>query len=284
MREHCASCNANVPSQPSAPPTPAIEPVYPFQCLCSDYFHYKGENYLIIVDRYSNWLIVNWSEHGAEGLVKILKKTFCTYRIAYKLSLDGGPQYMANVMRNLLLNWGVHHCLSSVAFPHSNTRVELGIKMCKRLLMENTGADGELDTDKFQCTMLNYRNTPDPETKVSPAMAVFGREIRDFIPVLLVKYRPHATWKETLAKRKEALRICHQRKCERLTEHTQQLHPLRIGDHVRVQNQDGQFPLKWDKTGIVIEVQQNDQYFIKIDGSGRISKRNRTFLRKFSPL
>ena len=49
--------------------------------------------------------------------------------------------------------------------------------MCKRLLMENTGADRELDMDKFQCAMLNYRNTPDPETKVYPARAVFGREI-----------------------------------------------------------------------------------------------------------
>ena len=96
-----------------------MEPVYPFQCLCSDYFHYKGKNYVIVIDRYSNWPIVYRSEDGAKGLVKILKKTFCTYGIAYELSSDGGPQYTANVMQKLLQNWGVHHRLSSVTFAHS---------------------------------------------------------------------------------------------------------------------------------------------------------------------
>ena len=54
MREHCNSCNQMAPSQPTAPPTPPITPAYPFQCLVADYFHYRGHNYLVIVDRYSN--------------------------------------------------------------------------------------------------------------------------------------------------------------------------------------------------------------------------------------
>ena len=169
MREKCGPCNATAPSQPSAPPTPCIEPEYPFQCLCSDYFTYKGKNYVIIVDRYSNWPIVNRAENQAEGLVKILRSTFCTYGIAYELASDGRPQYTANVTRDLLRNWGVHHRLPSVAFPHSNTRAELGVKMCKHLLMENTGPNGELDTDKFQHVMLNYRNTPCPQPWPSSA-------------------------------------------------------------------------------------------------------------------
>ena len=58
---------------------------------------------------------------------------------------------------------------------------------------------------------------------------------------------------------------------------------LVVGDNVRIQNQVGPNPLKWDKTGKLIEVHQHDQYVIKVDGSGRVIIRNRKFLRKFSP-
>ena len=60
--------------------------------------------------------------------------------------------------------------------------------------------------------------------------------------------------------------------------------PLIVGDHVRTQNQTGTHPTKWDKTGLVIEVRQFDQYVIRVDGSGRITLRNRKFLRKYQPV
>ena len=39
---------------------------------------------------------------------------------------------------------------------------------------------------------------------------------------------------------------------------------------------------KWDKVGRVVEILPFDQYVIKVDGSGRITKRNRRFLRLIS--
>ena len=48
-----------------------------------------------------------------------------------------------------------------------------------------------------------------------------------------------------------------------------------------IQNQNGRFPKKWDKSGIVVEVRSNDQYTVKVDGSGRLTLRNRQFLRKY---
>ena len=69
----------------------------------------------------------------------------------------------------------------------------------KRILMNDTGPGGSLDVDSVQWVILQYRNTPDPETKLSPAMMVLGRPIRDFIPTLPGGYQPHHTWGETLA-------------------------------------------------------------------------------------
>jgi len=38
---------------------------------------------------------------------------------------------------------------------------------------------------------------------------------------------------------------------------------------------------RWDKQGTVIEVGKNDQYLIRVTGTGRMTLRNRRFLRKF---
>ena len=180
--------------------------------------------------------------------------------------------------------YGVHHRLSSVAFARSNGRAEVAVKTVKRMMIENTSPNGDLNNDAFQRAMLQYRNTPDRDTRLSPAMCIYGRHIRDFIPILPQKYRPNNIWTDTLTAREEALRNRHMRTQEKLSEHTRRLPPLKVGDHVRIQNQTGPYPLKWDKTGIVIEVRQYDQYMVKIDGSNRTTLRNRRFLRHFIPI
>ena len=105
-----------------------------------------------------------------------------------------------------------------------------------------------------------------------------------FIPILSGGYIPHPTCKNTFTARELAHCNRHMRIAERLSEHTRHLPPLKVGDHVPIQNQIGPYPRKWDKTGLVIEVRQIDQYVIRVDGSGRVIIRNRQFLRKFTPV
>ena len=223
------------------------------------------------------------STGGAQRLIASLRQIFGTFGIAEELSSDGGPEFSSAVTQTFLRSMGVQHRLSSVAYPHSNCRAEIGVKTVKRLITGNTSLSGELNTDQFQRAILQYRNTPDKDTKFSPAMCIFGHPIRDFIPILPGRYIPHTTWRETLSAREEALRIRHMKDAERWTEHTKSIPPLIVGDYVRIQNQTGNNPRKWDKTGKVVEVRQHDQYAIRVDGSGRITLRNRKFLRKFTP-
>ena len=121
---------------------------------------------MVVVDRYSGRPIVQQSRDGSSvGLVKCLRKIFVTYGIADELSSDGGPEFTAEETQQLLSNWGVHHRLSSVALAHSNGRAALGVKT--RMLMDNTDPNGEINLDKFQRGMLQYRNTPDRVTILS---------------------------------------------------------------------------------------------------------------------
>ena len=249
------------PSQANAPPTKLDHPQYPFQYICCDYFDYKGVNYLVIVDRYSNWPTVMRAKEGgtAKELVNAIKHFCEVYGIPEQISTDGGPQFNSGETRKFFSDWGIQHRISSTAFPHSNCRAELGVKTVKRMMTENTGPLGSLEVDRFRRAMLQYKNTPDPDTKLSPAQIVFGRAIRDFTPVLRTNYQPAAIWTLTADRREAASAKRHAKERERLSKHTRLLEPLRTGDHVYIQNQIGNQPRKWDRSGKIVEAMKFDQ-------------------------
>ena len=283
VRDECSHCHRIAKSNPMQPPSDIVVPEYPFQHICCDYFSFNNHEYVVIVDRYSNWPMVFRSENGAVGLVKRLREVFVTFGVPEELTSDGGPQFTAGKTQEFLKSWGVHHRLTSVANPHANCRAEVAVKTIKRMLMDNASPSGSIDIDRFQKAMLIYRNSIDPETKASPAMIIFGRPIRDAIPIPMGRYCPHSTWVETLAHREQALAKRHSREHEKWEQHTKVLPPLRVGDHVYVQNLTGNHPRRWERTGSVVEVKQHHQYVVKIDGSGRLTLRNRQHLRKFTP-
>ena len=105
-RAECNHCNRIAPSNPNSPPIPPTIPDYPFQTVCADFFHYKGTNYLVIVDQYSNWPIVEKSVDGAAGLIACFRLTFVTLGIPDELSSDGGHEFTSNTTRQFLTDWG----------------------------------------------------------------------------------------------------------------------------------------------------------------------------------
>ena len=56
--------------------------------------------------------------------------------------------------------------------------------------------------------------------------------------------------------------------------------PLSVGDKVLVQNQRGRAPNKWDKSGVIVECKPHNQVNVMMDGSRKVSLRNRQFVRK----
>merc|ERR1711867_181503 len=108
--------------------------------------------------------------------------------------------------------------------------------------------------------------------------------MRDGLPVLPGHYNPHITWRELLDHREAAMAKRHVAHHEAWSEHTKRLPPLKVGMKVFVQNQVGNNPRRWDKTGVVMECNEFDQYVVKMDGTGRLTRRNRKFLRRLTPI
>ena len=132
--------------------------------------------------------------------------------------------------------------------------------------------------------MLTPFTTMDPVTKFSSAMAVFGRQVRDGLPVLPGRYNPHNTWKELLEHREKALAKRHVAHHKAWSEHTKKLPTLGVGTRVFIQTQIGNNPRRWERTGTVVEVKDHDQNNVKVDDTGKLTLRNRRFLRQFSPI
>ena len=292
-RDRCRQCNRNAPSQAPIPSEPAIPPKTPFEQIFADFFGYGGHHYLVAGDRLSGWVEIfstptgsAWS--GARGLVACLRSLCSTFGVPEELSSDGGPEFDASLTKDFLKKWDIKHRVSSAYNPQSNGRAEVAVKSSKRLLMSNISPNGSLDNDKLLRALLQLRNTPDPDCNLSPAQIIFGRPIRDSLSFVnrLEKFtNPHVRpmWRAAWASKENALRSRFIQSSESLNEHVKHLKPLSIGDKCFIQNQTGNYSTKWDRTGSVVDVRDHDQYIVKVDGSGRLTKRNRRFLRSFKP-
>lgn len=99
-----------------------------------------------------------------------------------EISSDGGPEFVSQETNDFFNSWGISHRLSSAYFPQSNARADVAVKMTKRLLEDNVTENGDLNTDKVVRALLQQRNTPDKNFKLSPAEVLFGRNLKDAMP------------------------------------------------------------------------------------------------------
>ena len=290
VRATCQQCNRNAPSQAPIPIQPASIPLTPFEQVFADFFHFSGHNYLVIGDRLSGWSEVfstpsGTTSAGARGLITCLRRMFATFGVPNQLSSDGGPEFKASLTKEFLSTWDVEHRVSSAYNAESNGRAEVAVKSTKRLLMSNVDGRG-LDNDRFLRAMLTQRNTPDPDCQLSPSQILFGHPLRDALSFSknLKKYsRVSKRWKEAWRSKEDALRTRYIRNSEDMGSR-RALHPLKMGDRCHVQNQRGNYPKRWHSSGVIMETLPFDKYVVRIDGSRKLTTRNRRFLRLYKPI
>lgn len=122
---------------------------------------------------------------------------------------------------------------------------------------------------------MTHRNTPCQDTGVSPAEMLYGYRIRDHLPN---KYRTVRREWSDVKKARELRTALNQEKM--IDAAGKKLSQLEVGDSVHIQNQTGCRPRKWNNSGRIVKVLPHRQYGVVIDGSRRVTLRNRKFLRK----
>ena len=166
----------------------------------------------------------------------------------------------------------------SAYYPQSNGRAEAAVKTAKRILMDNTGPGGTLNTDKVSVALLQYHNTPLREINRSPAQLATGRQLRDGVLTDKQHYKVNKNWCRTLHEMELKL-AKRQRKREIDRGIHRTLSQLGTGNRVWVQDPKS---LRWDNSGTVAEVLSYRQYTVRLDGSRRLSLRNRKHLKVIS--
>ena len=153
------------------------------------------------------------------------------------------------------------------------------------MIRTNLSQSGSLDTDKMTRALLQHRNTPCALTGLSPAQILFGRVLRDFLPLQPGKFIPRKEWRMAADSRAAAYSKRVMDKAITLTNHSKALSPLSLGQEVLVQDQNkaSRTHKQWTRTGIIVHVGKYDDYQVRLHGSRLLTKRHRQFLRPIKP-
>ena len=98
----------------------------------------------------------------------------------------------------LVPGWlGCRERTSSAYYLQSNGQAELTVKTAKRILMDCINGYGCLRHDRAARAMMTHRNTPHQDVGLSPAKILYGRTIKDHLPILRENHQIHKHWRET---------------------------------------------------------------------------------------
>ena len=111
------------------------------------------------------------------------------------------------------------------------------------MLRDNVGVSGKLDQSKGSRALIQLRNTPYQDTGLSPVVALMCCQLRDFLPIPKQNLMGDM-WTQDLGAREEALAKRAINTHGKWSEHTKSLHPQRVGDHVLIQNQTDNHPMR----------------------------------------
>ena len=276
VRAQCRSCNQIAPSQTPERIMLTPSPDLPFEKVAMDPCQIAGKTYLVYADRFSGWTEVALLKSTSfSDVKKELLAWFRSYGVPNEISSDGGPPFNSYEFENFLKAWGVDFRKSSAYYAQSNGRAEAAVKVVKRLLMDNCDkVTGQINTEAATRALMIHRNTPNQVTGMCPSELLFGRKMRDHLPNC---FRQMRTEFEEARKVKEFRTMRRQARTKNTDREYDQLD---IGDPVSIQDQKGNRPKRWSSTGVVTEVLPDRKYHVLVDGSRRMTTRNRRFLRR----
>ena len=170
--------------------------------MSTDLFQLNGSNYLVLVDRYSDYFEREPLRNILAGtVIRAIKRSFA--RIPDKCITDNGPQVAAECSR-FAREYGFTSTKSSPYRNQGNGKAESAVKISKNNLKKSRHEDPYL-------ALLAYRNTPQQGYDYSPAEWLMSRKRRDIIPTatsqLLAKLACPGVVHENIAERRNRSKV-----------------------------------------------------------------------------
>ena len=231
---------------------------------------FRGQQWLVMVDRYSGWLMAAHRKGATTAnVIEKLTEWFNLFGWPSVVRVDGGPCFKSSQFYSFCRTHGISREVSSPYNSPSNGAAESGIKQIKHLLTK-TNQTGE-DFDK---ALAAYRNTPRADG-FSAAQLMFGRRLKGPLPMIAKHLEIDAknfSEGRLMREKEEADR----RKCH--DSRSAELPKLSMRDEVIVQDI---VTKKWNRPAEVVSVRESGRsYELKDAMNGKYFIRNRKFLRR----
>lgn len=155
-------------------------PRYPYHIVGMDIFEWSGEDYVSILDSYSNYLVAIPLRNKTSGhVIEKIKEVF--ERIGYPsvIRADNSP-FSSSEFERFANESNVQFRFSSSRYPQSNGLAEKGVAIAKNILKRCLE---EGNRKKFQQNILGYNSSPVASLGFAPCELFFGRKIKTTLPV-----------------------------------------------------------------------------------------------------
>ena len=262
--QSCEICNDFQTKQQKEPLMTHKIPETPWSKVGQDLCSYRGEQYLVTVDYYSDYIEVDkLSDTTASTVIEATKAHFARHGIADMVT-DNGPQYTSEDFARFKREWGFEHSTSSPLYSQSNGKAESAVKIAKNIIKKALR-----DGSDVHMALLEWRNTPDLNG-TSPAQKLFSRRTRTVMPTAQQLLMP-----KVIGDVSENIKLKRQKSKLQFDKSAKLLPELNIGDPIRLQPQNPKMP--WSKGSCVAKVGPRS-YLIE-SNDGAIYRRNRKFIR-----
>ena len=234
--------------------------------LGSDLCEYQGKHYLIMVDRYSGYLMARYIRNQKSStVINAMNHYFHLFGFPSVMRTDGGPNYR-NEFDEFCAEHNIKHELSSAYNPESNGLAEAAVKNAKKLIKTC-----QETKRKFDDVLLEFNLTPRGDG-YSPAEMFFGRRPKGILPTLIQLPR---TQKQAKLARKQRLATLEKKTKAAL--HRTKYKSLQIGDDVALYDQ---VTKQWNPGYKIHKARNNGRSYEVIGPNERIYLRNRKFVKK----
>ncbi|KAL0821769.1 hypothetical protein ABMA28_005190 [Loxostege sticticalis] len=257
----CTLCSSDLRS---SPPRSKVftwpYPNEPFQRVHMDFLGpIQNQMYLVVIDAHSKWVeCFNMKNNiTSSALINKLYEYMSRFGIPHTIVTDNGSSFTSEEFKQFCAINGISHLTTPIYHPASNGQAETYVRIVKKGIKSAILSGRNLiDTrNKLLKYLFDYRNSVHTTTRQSPAMLVFGRQLRSRLDLLNPSSSspPHSTFTD-MVRAKQCLQAKYHGGVNRKK--------LFGGQIIRYKSYINKNKFKWTK-GIIIKPLGNVLFVVK---------------------